>query len=259
MAYITKRVQSSSVGGFTAGSVPFAAADGTLTEDNAALFWDAANDRLGIGTTTPETTVSLVKTGSHGFQAIAIGGTAKFATRRINGSIAAPTAVLLNQVIGRADFEGQGATTTFNGATLWVFANENWSDTAQGSTFEFRANKTGTTSLANLLRISHDNVTSIFNFSIANDAANFVFSTTTGTKFGTAVGQKLGFWNTVPVIQPAAEADLGAQAVVVNNCGAISCNALSATEASTQTAVDNLVAKVNNILAKLRSPGLIAT
>lgn len=91
------------------------------------------------------------------------------------------------------------------------------------------------------------------------EGVNFSFGTVTGIKFGTAVGQKLGFWNTVPVIQPAAEANLGAQAVIVNNCDALSCNALSATEASTQTAVDNLVAKVNNILAKLRSVGLIAT
>ena len=38
---------------FTAGSIPFAGADGALTEDNAALFWDATNKRLGVGTKTP--------------------------------------------------------------------------------------------------------------------------------------------------------------------------------------------------------------
>jgi len=38
---------------FTAGSVVFAGASGVYTQDNAKLFWDNANDRLGIGTATP--------------------------------------------------------------------------------------------------------------------------------------------------------------------------------------------------------------
>jgi hypothetical protein len=35
---------------FTAGSVVFAGASGTYSQDNANLFWDAANTRFGIGT-----------------------------------------------------------------------------------------------------------------------------------------------------------------------------------------------------------------
>lgn len=38
---------------FTAGSVVFAGASGVYTQDNANLFWDNSNDRLGIGTATP--------------------------------------------------------------------------------------------------------------------------------------------------------------------------------------------------------------
>ena len=34
------------------------------------------------------------------------------------------------------------------------------------------------------------------------DAQNLVLNTTTGTKIGTATSQKLGFWNTTPVVQP---------------------------------------------------------
>jgi hypothetical protein len=37
----------------TAGSVLFAGASGVLQQDNANLFWDDANNRLGIGTATP--------------------------------------------------------------------------------------------------------------------------------------------------------------------------------------------------------------
>ena len=43
----------SSIGGFTAGSVIFASSSGALTQDNPNFFWDDANNRLGIGTTTP--------------------------------------------------------------------------------------------------------------------------------------------------------------------------------------------------------------
>ena len=34
------------------------------------------------------------------------------------------------------------------------------------------------------------------------DAINMVFDTTTGTKIGTATGQKIGFWNATPIVQP---------------------------------------------------------
>lgn len=38
---------------FTAGSVVFAGASGTYTQDNANIFWDDANNRLGVGTASP--------------------------------------------------------------------------------------------------------------------------------------------------------------------------------------------------------------
>jgi hypothetical protein len=37
---------------FTTGSIPFSA-DGRLAEDNSNLFWDLGNNRLGIGTSSP--------------------------------------------------------------------------------------------------------------------------------------------------------------------------------------------------------------
>ena len=38
---------------FTTGSVVFAGASGTYTQDNANFFWDDTNNRLGIGNTSP--------------------------------------------------------------------------------------------------------------------------------------------------------------------------------------------------------------
>ena len=40
-----------------------------------------------------------------------------------------------------------------------------------------------------------------------NDASDIIVNTTTGTKIATATSQKLGFWNTTPVIQPTHIAD----------------------------------------------------
>ena len=39
--------------GFSQGSIPFAGASGVYTQDNANLFWDNTNKRVGIGTAAP--------------------------------------------------------------------------------------------------------------------------------------------------------------------------------------------------------------
>ena len=44
---------------FTQGSVVFAGAGGVYSQDNANLFWDDANNRLGIGTNTPSWALSM--------------------------------------------------------------------------------------------------------------------------------------------------------------------------------------------------------
>jgi hypothetical protein len=51
---------------FTTGSVVFAGASGTYTQDNTNLFWDDTNNRLGIGTTIPDVKlhVSFAASGS---------------------------------------------------------------------------------------------------------------------------------------------------------------------------------------------------
>ena len=66
-----------------------------------------------------------------------------------------------------------------------------------------------------------------------SDAGNITVGTTTGTKIGTATTQKLGFYNATPVVQPAAVANA-------------------------TTAVD-VITQLNDLLAKLRTLGIIAT
>lgn len=62
---------------------------------------------------------------------------------------------------------------------------------------------------------------------------NIILDTATGTKIGTATNQLLGFYNAVPVDQPAAVADA--------------------------TGAGDVVAQLNALLARLRELGLIAT
>ena len=53
-------LNSAIIGGFTAGSVIFANGSGIIAQDNANLFWDDANNRLGIGTATPSSKLSVI-------------------------------------------------------------------------------------------------------------------------------------------------------------------------------------------------------
>jgi hypothetical protein len=68
----------------TVGSVPYVSASGILNQDAGQFFWDATNNRLGIGTTTPgqvlevggavKSTAVWTNTGTHTNSAILYGG-----------------------------------------------------------------------------------------------------------------------------------------------------------------------------------------
>lgn len=66
---------------------------------------------------------------------------------------------------------------------------------------------------------------------------HWVLGTVSGSKFGTATSQKIGFWNATPVVQGAAVADAAGGATV---------------DAEARTAI-------NTLLARMRTYGLIAT
>lgn len=70
------------------------------------------------------------------------------------------------------------------------------------------------------------------------DGRNFQFATGTGTKIGTAASQKIAFWGTTPVDQPAAIADVA--------------GGLSDSDGTAR-------AKINSVIAALREVGIIAT
>jgi hypothetical protein len=94
------------------------------------------------------------------------------------------------------------------------------------------------------------------------DAANVVVNTTTGTKIGTGPTQKIGFWDATPAVQPAAIADLTVTASVgtlPTADGSVSLNATTPTVQQLLEYCVELEAKLEDLLGKLRTIGIIAT
>jgi len=83
------------------------------------------------------------------------------------------------------------------------------------------------------------------------DAGNIVLNTTTGTKIGTATGQKLGFYNATPVIQQT-----GTGETVGFTAGA----GTNVTDASTFTGnVGSTAYRISDIVKALKNLGLLAS
>ena len=95
------------------------------------------------------------------------------------------------------------------------------------------------------------------------DALNIAVNTTTGTKIGTATTQKIGFYNSTPVVQPAAIADLTVTATTgtlpITNGTVTIANAATPTVTELLEYCTEIEAKLELALARLRSLGLIAT
>jgi len=104
---------------FTAGSVVFAGASGVYSQDNSNLFWDDSNNRLGVGTATP---VSSIETNG------TITAPTLAATNLKHASSASNNIVLDSSgntaVGGVLSFNsGYGSAATAYGCRVWVNFN----------------------------------------------------------------------------------------------------------------------------------------
>jgi hypothetical protein len=83
------------------------------------------------------------------------------------------------------------------------------------------------------------------------DAGNIVLNTITGTKIGTATGQKLGFYNATPVIQQAGTGE---------TVGFTAGGGTNVTDASTFTGnVGSTAYRISDIVKALKNLGLLAS
>lgn len=106
---------------FTAGSVVFAGAAGVYEQDNANLFWDNTNNRLGIGITTPAGLLHVASnTTALGLtifeQASADTDSFDLNFRKTRGTVASPTAITSGDALGIIAFRG------YSGAAGYVTA-----------------------------------------------------------------------------------------------------------------------------------------
>ena len=101
----------------TVGAVPYVSATGMLNQDPADFFWDATNNRLGIGTATPVSKLDITDTSNANLPIVSIRNTNGYApqlnfdTYGYSGTPAAMFSVLNL----RADYAGAaGAYLSFN-------------------------------------------------------------------------------------------------------------------------------------------------
>lgn len=79
----------------TAGSVLFAGAGGVVSQDNAGLFWDATNKRLGVGTNAPAERLNIASDSAAvlSFDAYGTASAQRLQFRRAFGTQASPLPV----------------------------------------------------------------------------------------------------------------------------------------------------------------------
>lgn len=135
------------------------------------------------------------------------------------------------------------------GANAWIAyaaGAGNWFSNSSAGDICFRSTTNGlllgNSSSTYTLKIESDQIT-------IRDSGNFIFNTSTGTKIGTATGQKFAFHNSTPVIQRA-----GAAQAAVATTGATNVTPFGFTTAAQ---ADAIVTLVNELRAMVVEKGLM--
>lgn len=157
--------------GLTAGSIPFADANGALTQSNVNWFYDAANNRVGLGTNTPSTRFDVT-----GHPIIS----------QADGSVMSVnvTGVLLQNDINIRTYSMVKLVPTFNtgvlnaNTTFDVLSIDTINSSVAGLTVNLFATRYGGV-LRSRIRANSNNIMSLFN-GAGTDMFNFNSSSLTG-------------------------------------------------------------------------------
>lgn len=206
--------------------------------ETSEMFWDDTNKRLGIGTATPRAPLEIdQKADNIGFRLYGFDDvSADYLQLYINGAGNANALVSkglyyqATEAIGFAT--GGGKHMYFDLGGLFYIRDADDSNTTR---FQIRSDTGsigiyGSANISNAITIlkdtfpivlgaggdasiDYDGTNLLINPKVVGSgvldilgdlsltAQNIITDTTTGTKIGTATGQKLGFWNTTPVVQ----------------------------------------------------------
>ncbi|MBI3096811.1 MAG: hypothetical protein HYY93_00985 [Planctomycetes bacterium] len=115
-----------------------------------------SNGKVGIGTTTPTSTLHVVGTSGAVVEFDTYGVSPIVKMRRANGTPGAPTGILINENLGTFSMSGYGATGFGNPgkASLKGIAAENWTDAAQGAHIALATTPIGSTASTERVRIT---------------------------------------------------------------------------------------------------------
>ena len=152
---------------FTTGSIVFAGASGVYSQDNANLFWDDTNNRLGIGTSSPSApleiygaSVALAQVSGDTNAAIRSAlysnnvNPPSVGFRKSRGTLASPAAVSSGDQIGLLNFQAFGGTTNRNLVQIHGIVDTYTSDSNISSYMMFSTSPSGSASATEKMRIT---------------------------------------------------------------------------------------------------------
>ena len=144
----------------TPGSIIFAGTGGLESQDNANLFWDHTNIRLGLGTNTPQDVLHMqVSTASANHRVLLDGygsGNVGYRTRSAQGTVLAPTASQSGNTLGLYGALGYGASqfAAANTGAMAIHAAENFTNTSNATYLRFLTTPTGSVTATEVMRLN---------------------------------------------------------------------------------------------------------
>lgn len=145
----------------TAGSILFAGTAGLLSQDNANLFWDDTNNRLGIGTAAPGFQIHAIAPDANSFnctlEAYGTGVSANYRGRVARGTVGSPSQLLADDNCTLLSALPYNSSPGFAGgarAQIQMNAAEAQTSANQGMYIAFKTTPTGgSTTIAERFRI----------------------------------------------------------------------------------------------------------
>jgi len=196
------------VSGFTPGSVLFASATGTITQDNANFFWNDTNFSLGISNNTPAANTFIDGINTTGaakrilLTGYGAGSTVGTRGRFANGTLGTPTAATAGNILNFWSGLGYGTSQFAASSTgaINVIANETFTNTSNATYLQFEVTPTTSVTIVEAMRLNSTgnllintttdtgqklqvNGTAIFSGSVTDSVAP-IFSTLTGYLYG---------------------------------------------------------------------------
>lgn len=211
---------------FTIGSVIFAGPSGVYAQDNAKLFWDDTNNRLGINTATPQVQLTILSntqtttpTGTlpSGTDLYIVGANAAntritqdaygagaypaYTGRMARGTAAAPTATQLDDILVEVTGRGYGATGFGSSSTVRIDleAAEAFTDTAQGTYISFHTSALGAASAVERYRIGPSGQWGIGGATYGTSGYSFVSGGASAAPSWSQISLTAGVTGTLPV------------------------------------------------------------